>query len=26
VNVTASHNVSDQLADSVGSNTIDVTP
>jgi hypothetical protein len=26
VNVTASHNVSDQLADSVTSNTIDVTP
>jgi hypothetical protein len=26
VNVTASHIVSDQLADSVGSNTIDLTP
>jgi hypothetical protein len=26
VNVTASHNVSDQVADSVTSNTIDVTP
>jgi hypothetical protein len=26
VNVTASDNVSDQVADSVGSNTIDVTP
>lgn len=26
VNVTASHNVGDQVADSVGSNTIDLTP